>query len=346
VEAVRLLEWAAGPKLVEVDEPTPGPGEVVVRVAGAGVCHSDLHLLDASAGQLPFRPPFTLGHEIAGWVSRVGAGVDDVAVGEAVAVYGPAGCGACPRCARGAENYCDRRADVGSAGLGLGRDGGMAGEVLVPSTRLLVPLGELDPRTAAPLTDAALTPYHAIARCRRHLDEGSLAVVIGVGGLGHVAVQLLKTLTQCDIVAVDTRTAALDLAVRAGADHVTGPDQSERVIRAASQGRGADVVFDFVGASATLALAVEVLRTDGELAIVGSGGGQLTLAKPARLPFGTTVSLPFWGTRGELADVVALAQRGLHVETTQFRLDEAERVFEELRAGALVGRAVLVPNEV
>jgi len=181
MRAYQLVAWQQPPELREVPIPEPGPGEVLLKVAGAGACHSDLHLMEWPPGQMPFEPPFTLGHENAGWVERVGAGVDGVRVGEAVAVYGPWGCGSCRACRRSSENYCERQAEIVTMGGGLGRDGGMAEYMLVPAARLLIGLGELDPGEAAPLSDAALTPYHAIKRSLHKLTPGSSAVVIGVG---------------------------------------------------------------------------------------------------------------------------------------------------------------------
>jgi propanol-preferring alcohol dehydrogenase len=148
--------------LRDVPVPEPGPGQVLLRVAGAGACHSDLHLMEFSAGAVPWQPPFTLGHENTGWVAAAGAGVTGWSEGDAVAVYVVWGCGRCKACRLSAENVCEHVVEVGSLGGGLGRDGGMAEFMLVPDARLLVPLGEFDPVDAAPLTDAGLTPYHAI----------------------------------------------------------------------------------------------------------------------------------------------------------------------------------------
>ncbi len=341
MRAVRFVDWGAPPVLGEVAEPSAGAEGVVVRVAAAGLCHSDLHVLDARPGDLPLRPPFTLGHEGAGRVEAVGSSVAEVKVGDAVVVYGPWGCGTCDRCAAGRDNYCRRRAAEGSMGMGLGRDGAMAELVLVPSARFLVPLGDLDPVQAAPLADAGLTPYHAIAGCRHRLTADSVAVVIGVGGLGHLAVQLLGALIGCRVIAVDRREAALTLGAQAGASTAVTGDAA-RAVRRISQGRGADVVLDFVGSGESLGLAGEVLGGDGDLVAVGSGGGSF---RKSALPQGTRVSLPFWGTLGELAEVVGLARRGLlKVETTRYGLSEAAAAVEALRSGRLVGRAVLVPG--
>jgi propanol-preferring alcohol dehydrogenase len=191
MRALRLLDWKREPELVEVPEPVAGPGEVVVRVGGAGACHSDLHLMhDFEGGTLPWGPPFTLGHENAGWVHQLGEGVTGLEVGQPVAVYGPWGCGACGRCLVGQENYCERPADapVPGGGGGLGLDGGMAEYLWVPSARHLVPLPPgLTPAQAAPLTDAGLTPYHAIRRSWPKLAPGSTAVVIGVAPIERSA---------------------------------------------------------------------------------------------------------------------------------------------------------------
>jgi len=329
---------------VEVPDPIPGPGQVRLDVLAAGVCHSDLHVLDSGAGSA-WALPFTLGHEICGRVAEMGPGVADVAVGDQVVVHAPYGCGRCARCAAGGTNYCDRRSSLPAAGVGLGVDGGMADAVVVDRERL-VPAAGLDPVEAATLTDAGLTSFHAVAGCRDALAEpGSVAVVIGVGGLGHLAIGILRALTAAHVVAVDTRDAALELAESCGAGSVARPGAADTVVAGASEGRGADVVLDFAAVQASLDLAVSLLRTAGELVVVGSGGGAVAVTKPGVLPAGARLRLPFWGSRAELAEAVGLARRGLlPIRATAFGLAEADRAFDELRGGRVVGRAVLVPD--
>src|SRR3954447_25280507 len=222
MRALRQTRWQADAELVDVPEPEAGPGQVVIRVGGAGACHSDLHVMhDYPEGAVPFTLPFTLGHENAGWVHEIGPGVQGFEVGQPGAVYGPWGCGWCARCRAGAEICCEspERALVPGGGGGLGADGGMAEYMLVPDARFLFPLPDgLDPVQAAPLTDAALTPYHAVRRSLPKLLPGSTAVVIGVGGLGHLGVQLLKLLSPTNVIAVDVKENALELARACGAD--------------------------------------------------------------------------------------------------------------------------------
>ena len=192
MQALRLLEWKHGPTFEEVPEPDPGPGQVLVRIGGAGACHSDLHLMyEFEAGALPGGHRSHSGTRTQAGSKRSGAGVAHLEVGEPVAIYGPWGCGRCHRCVQGMENYCMHQAEIPVMGGGLGADGGMAPLMLVPNARHLVPLGDLDPVAAAPLTDAGLTPYHAIKRSLPLLVPDSTAVVIGAGGLGHMAVQIL-----------------------------------------------------------------------------------------------------------------------------------------------------------
>ena len=239
MRAYQFTAWKHWPTLTDVPQPDPGPGEVLIKVGGSGACHSDLHVMEFDEGLLPYELPFTLGHEVAGWVEATGPGVTGLEHGAPVAVYGPWGCGRCQRCRLGMENYCEHAAELGAAGGGLGRDGGHAEYMLVPSARLLVPLDGVDPRDAAPLTDAGLTPYHAIKRSVPKLTAGSTAVVIGVGGLGHVGVQILKALTPAQVVAVDLDESKLATALEVGADHavVAGPDAAEE-IRGLTGGRG------------------------------------------------------------------------------------------------------------
>jgi len=349
MKALRLRKWRSDAELVELEEPQPGPGQVVVRIGGAGACHSDLHLMhDFDAGVLPWVPPFTLGHENAGWVHAVGPGVTGPAAGEPVAVYGAWGCGTCVRCRAGIENYCENPADspVTGGGGGLGLDGGMAEFMLVPDARHLLPLPEgLDPVAAAPLTDAALTPYHAVRRSWPKLPPGSTAVVIGVGGLGHLAVQIIKATTAARVVAVDTRAEALELAEQSGADLVLrAGDGVTEAVRAATSGRGADVVLDFVGSDATLAQGAAAARRMGDLTVVGVAGGKLSVAFFA-VPYELSVQTVYWGTRPELVEVLDLAARGLlRAATTKFSLDHAMDAYRRLQDGSIIGRAVIVPT--
>lgn len=345
MKALRLMEWKHAAELVDVKRPEPGPGEVLVRIGGAGACHSDLHLMhDFEGGLLPWGPPFTLGHENAGWVDAVGEGVSDAAVGEAVAVYGPWGCGRCRRCHLGMENYCERAAEIGAAGGGLGRDGGMAAYMLVPKSRWLVPIGDLDPVDAAPLTDAGLTPYHAVKRSLDLLVPGSTAVVIGAGGLGHMAVQILRALSPTTVVVVDQREAALVLAKDVGADQtvLAGPGAADQ-IRDLTSGKGVDVVLDIVGSDETLALAAAVARPLGHLTVVGIAGGTLPIGFFS-IGYEVSVATTYWGTLPELAEVIALAQSGqLRAHVQRFSLDDAPAAYDAMRAGRLDGRAVVVP---
>ena len=344
--ALQLTAWKHEAELREVPQPDPGPGQVVVRIGGAGACHSDLHLMDEfEPGLLPWGPPFTLGHENAGWVEALGAGVEGLSVGEPVAIYGPWGCGRCRRCLAGLENYCERQAEIGAAGGGLGRDGGMAPFMLVPSPRFLVPLGDLDPVQAAPLTDAGLTPYHAVKRSLPLLVPGTTAVVIGVGGLGHLALQLLRVLSPTTVIAVDQSQEALALAREVGAHHaVLAGSDSAAQIRELNSGRGADVVLDFVGADATLALGAALASPLGHLTIVGIAGGTLPVSFFS-IGYEVSVATTYWGSLPELVEVLALASTGhIRAEVHQYPLERASEAYASMRAGNLRGRAVIVPS--
>jgi propanol-preferring alcohol dehydrogenase len=344
--AYRLIEWQQPPELVEVPVPDPGPGEVLIKVGGAGLCHSDLHLMEWPAGALPFDPPFTLGHENAGWVERLGEGATGFEPGEPVAVYGPWGCGHCRACRLSREDYCENQVEIGKSGGGLGHDGGMAEYMLVPSTRLLLPLGEgLDPRDAAPLSDAALTPYHAIRRSLHRLVPGSTAVVIGVGGLGQMAVQIIEALSAARIVAIDTDGEKLKAASGVGADHVLlSEEATPEAVRSLTGGRGAELVLDVVGAESTLALAAQLLSFEGDLTVLGLAGGTFEYSAMA-LPWGARLATTYWGTAVELIEVLDLARAGeIEVRTERVALDGVADAYDRLREGRVDGRAVACPN--
>lgn len=348
MKALQVHQWKAEPLLRDVPVPEPGPGQVLLRIAAAGACHSDLHVMhDFDPGVLPYDLPFTIGHENAGYIEQLGPGVVEgwgIERGAPVAVYGPWGCGRCRNCRTGLENYCYHAAEIRAAGGGLGRDGGMAEYMLVPSPRLLVPLGQLDPVTAAPLTDAALTPYHAIKRSLPRLVPGSTAVVIGVGGLGHVAVQLLKVLSPARVIAVDRDERKLRLAANVGADHVVPADASAAAeIRKLTNGYGCELVVDCVAAQSTVDLAAAITRALGDVALVGIGGGALCVSFFS-LPAEVSVASTYWGGVAELAEVIGLAQAGkLEIHVERFTLDHALEAYRRLRRGEIDGRAVVIP---
>jgi len=345
MRALQIVGWKQPPEVREVPDPDPGPGEVVVRIAGAGACHSDLHLLhDFDENLVPWPLPMTLGHENAGWVHALGENVDGLEVGAPVAVYGAWGCGRCPTCRVGIENSCERRFELAAGGPGLGIDGGMAEYLLVPAARHLVPLGDLDPVLAAPLTDAGLTPYHAIKRSRSLLDPGTTAVVLGAGGLGLLACQILRAITPATIVAVDQRPTAATAALEAGAHHavVNGPSAAADV-RALTADRGAELVLDFVGADDTLALAVAVSRSLGHITIVGIAGGTLPV-NFFGVPYEVSIATTYWGSRPELAEVIALAAAGhIRPRVERYPLADGAAAYAAMAAGELTGRAVVIP---
>ncbi|NKQ54700.1 alcohol dehydrogenase catalytic domain-containing protein [Amycolatopsis sp. K13G38] len=341
MRAFRLV-GAGDARLGDVPEPSPGPGQVRLAVSAAGVCHSDLHVIHEGVGAA-WAMPFTLGHEICGTVAEAGDGVSGLEPGTQVVVHAPLGCGECARCRAGVTNYCDRRRELPAAGIGLGVDGGMA-ESIVVDAGAVVPAPGIDPCLAATLTDAGLTSYHALTSARG-LEKGALIVVIGVGGLGHLALQMAQELFDARVVAVDTRPEALGLAETLGADAVVRDGrEAAAAVHRLSGGWGADAVLDFAGVPATTAFGTGLLRTAGELVLVGSGGGSFEVTKAGTLPQGLRISVPFWGSRTELEEVVALAARGaLRTEATAAPLDEAAEAMERLHRGEIVGRCVLVP---
>jgi propanol-preferring alcohol dehydrogenase len=344
MQAVRFAGVGRPAQIADVPKPSPGPGQIVMKIGGAGVCHSDLHVMEEDLG---FKPPFTLGHENAGWIAELGGGVTGFKEGDAVAVYGPWGCGRCHACQLSMENYCENWAEIDGFGGGLGLDGGMAEYMLVPAARLLVPLGDLSPAKAAPLSDAALTPYHAIKRALPYLNADSTVVVMGVGGLGHMAIQLLRVLAPARIVAADVDDRKLEQARALGAHDVVNNRNvgaaAER-IRQITGPRGAGLVLDCVGVQPTIDLGARLLGRNSAWTIVGLGGGHHDFHHGST-PYGTSMSIPYWGSRVELMEVIAMARNGrIHAETTEFPLDQAVAVYERLKAGEITGRAVLRPE--
>ncbi|MEU9556192.1 NAD(P)-dependent alcohol dehydrogenase [Streptomyces fumanus] len=345
MKALQYRTVGAPPEVVTVPDPEPGPGQVLLQVTAAGVCHSDIAVMSWPAEGFPYELPLTLGHEGVGTVAALGAGVTGLAEGDAVAVYGPWGCGTCAKCAEGKENYCLRAGELGIHPPGLGRPGAMAEYLLVDDPRHLVPLDGLDPVAAVPLTDAGLTPYHAIKKSLPKLVPGSTAVVIGAGGLGHVAIQLLRTLTSARVIALDVAEDKLRLAREVGAHETVLSDAGAvEAVRRITGPVGAQAVFDFVGVAPTVRTAAGVAGVEADVTLVGIGGAPLPVGF-GLTPFEVSVSAPYWGSRSELLEVLALARSGaVSVHTETYSLDEAPLAYERLHEGKVNGRAVILPG--
>lgn len=331
-------------EIVDRPRPTAPPGWVVLQVRAAGVCQTDVHLRRGTDSRIA--PGLVLGHEIAGSVVEVGPGVSGWNTGQSAVVYPVWSCLSCPACQQGRRNACQRVGrNTSPTTPGISADGGMAEYVAVPASAL-ADAGGLDPAVAATMTDAGLSPYGAIKTAAAQLTPGTAAVVIGLGGLGRMALQELRALTSTQVIAldVDDRTLA---AARQWSDHVSSPAAEDVVatILRWTGGFGATAVFDFVGSDATLELAADVVAPFGAVLVTGMAGGQISLRAEAgsRLPRGATIAPRlFSGSFPDLLEVLALARQGaLQPTLTRFPFGEALTALDALAAGEVGGRAVL-----
>ena len=341
MKAVRIHGYHQRPVIEDVPEPSvKGPLDVVVKIGGAGVCRTDLHIIEGQwdAAMHPALP-YTLGHENAGWVHEIGSAVTNVTVGDTVILHPLITCGVCRACRAGNDMHC-----TDSSFPGLSHDGGMA-EYLLTSARACV---KLDPHTrpadVAALADAGITAFHAVRKAIPLLYPGTTAVVIGAGGLGHIGVQCLAALTATTIVVADRNPDALKLASQIGAHHTVVADGGQvEAVRDLTGGRGADVVFDFVAEQGAEADGWAMTGGGGSYFVIGYGGTlqipTLDIISTERNIIGNIV-----GTYNDLAELMDLAQAGrVTLHTRTYTLDAAAEAVADLDAGRVRGRAILVP---
>ena len=347
MQALRLK--APGRVVVEsVGRPVLREGDVLLRVLAAGVCRTDVHIRHDHLQMVPVDT--ILGHEIAGEIAQLGRGVGTWCIGDRVVVHPCWACHVCAQCRAGRENACEgagaRRQPPPTPGVSV--NGGMAEYVAVPASSIIA-IGDLDPAVAAVLADAGLAPYHSIRLQRERLPPGTTALVIGLGGLGQFAVQVLARLTASQVIGIDVSDEAIAHSARY-CHRTLRADRADIVdaILAETEGRGVEVVIDLVGTDGSLRIASAVVAPYGAVQVIGLSGGSIPFesnqVSSVGLPWGATLSKPYSGTYRDLTEVIAMARDGkLDAKLSRFPLSQAVDAFDALDAGKIHGRAVLIP---
>lgn len=341
MKAVQVVGYHENLRMTEVPEPeVTGPWDVVVKIGGAGVCRTDIHILEGQwAEKSGVTLPYTIGHENAGWVHAVGSAVTNVAEGDKVIVHPLITCGLCAACRAGDDVHC-----VSSAFPGIDTHGGYA-EYLKTSARSVVRIDDsLEPADVAALADAGLTAYHAAAKAARRLRPGDRCVVIGAGGLGHIGIQVLKALTAAELIVVDRNPDAVKLAVSIGADHgVVAEGRQVEGVLDLTGGAGAEVVLDFVGEGGATRDGVGMLRRAGDYHVVGYGEN---IDVPTIDIISTEINFigNLVGSYTDLCELMVLAAQGkVRLHTTKYPLERFQDAIDDLDAGRIRGRAILTP---
>src|SRR6202045_4114483 len=328
-------------KYEEVADPEiKRPSDVIVRIGGAGVCRTDLHIVEGIwRSKVDVNLPYIMGHENAGWVEEVGQGVQGVKVGDAVICHPLVTSGHCLACRRGNDMHA-----TDSRFPGINANGGYA-QYLATGERSLIKLpGSLAPKAVAPYTDAGLTAYRAAKKASRHLLPGEYAVCIGAGGLGHIGIQVLRALCAAEIIVVDRSDMALSLAKECGAHYVVKADGDEvEAVLALTGGKGAEAVIDFVGEGEAIAKGISMTANGGYYYIVGYGG-KIELPTIDMITTEKTIVGNLVGTYAELVELMALADPGpVTLHTKEYKLSQANDALHDLHHGHIHGRAVLIP---
>ncbi|MEV4633786.1 NAD(P)-dependent alcohol dehydrogenase [Rhodococcus coprophilus] len=341
MKAVQVVGYHTKLQLTEIPEPeVEGPFDVIVRIGGAGVCRTDIHILEGQwAGKSGVELPYTIGHENAGWVHAIGDAVTNVAVGDKVILHPLITCGQCRACRSGDDVHCEN-----SAFPGIDTNGGYA-EFLRTTARSVVRIDDsLEPADVAALADAGLTAYHAVAKAARVLRPGDTCVMIGAGGLGHIGIQVLKAISAGTLVVVDRNPDAVKLAAEIGADHAIVADGTHvQQVLDLTGGNGAEAVVDFVGEGGATEEGVAMLRRAGSYYVVGYGEN---IDVPTIDIISTEINFigNLVGSYNDLQDLMVLAAQGkVGLHTTKYPLGDFQRAIDDLDAGRVRGRAILVP---
>ena len=326
------------------DVPAPevqGAGDVIVRIGGAGLCRTDLHIIEGVwKEKVEVELPYILGHENAGWVEDVGPGVTSIKPGDAVIVHPVITCGLCRACRAGEDMH---RVDLQFPGIT--QNGGFA-EYLRTGERAVIKLPEgLEPRAIAPYADAGITAYRAAKRAAKHLYPGTRTAIIGVGGLGHIAVQVLRELCATEIIAVDRNPAALELASGWGAHYLVNGSNGDAVeqVRELTDGQGVEAVIDFVGEGSAIKESLGMLKKGGTYWVVGYGG-RVEVAAIDMVFSEIAVVGSLVGNYNELVELMTMAGQGrVNLHAAEYKLDDINTAIHDLHHGQIQGRGVIIP---
>jgi NAD+-dependent secondary alcohol dehydrogenase Adh1 len=338
--AARLHRYHDPLTVESVDEPNIGdPHDVVVRMGGAGLCRTDLHIQEGQwAEKSGVKLPYTLGHENAGWVHELGSAVSNVEVGDTVIMHPLVTCGLCRACRAGDDVHCENNTFPG-----ISVDGGFA-DLLKTSARSVIKLDpRLEPKDIAALADAGLTAIHAVKKAAEILHPGTTAVVIGAGGLGHIGIQCLNAMTPAEIIVVDPSEKARALAGEVGADKTVAADGNQvDTVLEMTDGKGAEAIIDFVGEKGAIQDGVAMLQNAGSYYVIGYGENidvpTIDIISREINFIGNLV-----GSYNDLADLMTLTAQGqVTLHTSTYPLDAINDAMADLDQGRLQGRGILI----
>ena len=341
MRAVRVVGYHEDLQMHDVPDPKiSGPLDVVVKIGAAGVCRTDLHILEGQWAPKTNVPlPYTIGHENAGWVHEVGSAVTNVKPGDKVILHPIVTCGLCRACRLGDDVHCENQRFPG-----IDCDGGYA-DYLLTSARNCVKLADnLEPADVAALADAGLTAQHAAAKAAKRLRPGDFCVVIGAGGLGHIGIQVMKAMSAATLVVLDSNPAALALAKELGADETILSDGSQvDAVLDLTEGKGAEAILDFVGEGGATSEGIAMLRRAGFYYVIGYGENinvpTIDVISTEKNFIGNLV-----GSYTDLQDLMVLAAQGkVKLHTQQYKLADFQQAIDDLNAVKVRGRAILIP---
>ena len=349
MKSAQIIEPNKPLQINEIVLPNPNGNQVIIRVKSTGVCHSDLHLWDGGydtgdgfmkVTDRGVKFPVTPGHEVVGTVEQIGDSVEGVNIGDLVLVYPWIGCEQCPTCQNGDTNLCES-----PKSLGVFQNGGYAEYVLVPDSKFLAKINNLDPDAAASLACSGLTAFTAIKKALVNKPENIL--IVGAGGLGLMGVQIAKALTNSNIICADLDDEKLNSAKKLGATHIVNtkePDAIKEIMSICNE-KGVDSIIDFVNAPPTVKMDLSIIRKRGNIVLVGLFGGSIDLSLVSIPLKAITIQGAYTGNYNDMIELIQLAESGVinPIVSKHYTLDEANIALEDLKNRKIIGRAVIKP---